>query len=243
MAQQQYTDPNFRPPNAPSGHAATGSHAAAAPPPEAPPSPSVRVTPPPLPARVPHEGLKSVLSTLAVLVLAPVIALLLTMFVFQSYEVEGQSMETTLQNRDRLIIVKVPRTMASITGHNYIPNRGDVIVFNRHAGGIGGEGDRQLIKRVVGLPGERVVVQDGKLTVFNTQNPKGFSPDTTLPYGSAIHETPGSVDKTVAQGEIFVAGDNRSNSLDSRYFGPIATKEIVGKLGLRIYPFNKTTVF
>lgn len=184
------------------------------------------------------------LSTLAVLLLAPVIALLLTMFVFQSYEVEGQSMETTLQNSDRLIILKVPRTLASITGHAYIPNRGDIIIFNRHGGSSFDDGsDRQLIKRVVALPGERVIVRDDKLTVINKEHPEGFSPDKTLPYGPAIKTTPGNVDLVVPEGEIFVCGDNRGNSLDSRYFGPVSASQIVGKLGLRIYPFGKTSVF
>src|SRR5882762_2580960 len=68
-----------------------------------------------------HEGLKSILSTIAILIIAPLIALTLTAFVFQSYEVDGPSMETTLQNHDRLIVVKVPRTFARITHHSYIP--------------------------------------------------------------------------------------------------------------------------
>lgn len=190
------------------------------------------------------EGLKGAVSTIALLLLAPVIAIFLTMFVFQSYQVDGPSMQETLHNADRLIVWKVPRTWARITRHNYIPNRGDVIIFN-HADGAALEGNanKQLIKRVVALPGERVVVRDGILTVYNEEHPEGFSPDKTLPYGSVITDTPGNVDITVPEGSVFVAGDNRHNSLDSRYFGAVPAHDIVGKLGLRVYPFSDFDVF
>ena len=69
-------------------------------------------------------------STIFILLLAPAIAVLLTLFVFQSYQVDGPSMEATLQNNDRLIVWKLPRTWAKVTGHQYIPKRGDVIILN-----------------------------------------------------------------------------------------------------------------
>lgn len=189
------------------------------------------------------EGLKNVISTLSLLLLAPIIALLLTAFVFQSYQVDGPSMQTTLENNDRLIVLKVPRTWARLTGKDYIPNRGDIIVFN-HADIAGpGDDDKQLIKRVIGLPGDRVVVKDGQLTIYNIDNPEGFSPDKTLPYGKVITETSGDVDMIVPAGEVFACGDNRSNSLDSRYFGSIPADDIVGKLGVRVYPFNQAEIF
>lgn len=188
------------------------------------------------------EGLKGIVSTIALLLLAPLIAIFLTMFVFQSYQVDGPSMQTTLHNNDRLIVWKLPRTWSRITRHDYIPQRGDVVIFH-HEDGAALEGNRQLIKRVVGLPGERVVVKDGTLTVFNDEHPEGFSPDKTLPYGAVITNTPGSVDITVPEGEVFVAGDNRSNSLDSRYFGSVPASDIVGTLGVRVFPFSGFEIF
>src|SRR5580698_6529783 len=71
-----------------------------------------------------------ILSTLFVIAAALALALLLITFVFQSYQVDGPSMQNTLQNNDRLIVWKVPRTLARITGDAYIPNRGDIIIFN-----------------------------------------------------------------------------------------------------------------
>jgi signal peptidase I len=182
-------------------------------------------------------------STVAILIIAPLLAILLTTFVFQSYEVDGPSMETTLSNRDRLIVIKTARTWARITGNAYIPKRGDVVIFNQE--GLEGfsANKKQLIKRVVALPNERVVVKDGVLTVYNTQSPNGFQPDKTLPYGTVIETTPGSVDITLTKNQLFVVGDNRPNSLDSRAFGAINADQLVGKLALRIIPVSKAKVF
>lgn len=190
------------------------------------------------------EGLKSVLSTLAVLLVAPLIAVFLTVFVFQSYQVDGQSMETTLFHNDRLVVWKMPKTWSKITGHPYIPNRGDIVVFTEPTlGQFGQDPGKQLIKRVIGLPGERVVVRDNKLTVYNKEHPQGFVPDQTLPYGNVIKSTPMDGEWTVGSGEIFVAGDNRGNSLDSRTFGPIDTSNIVGKLAIRVLPLDQIKRF
>ena len=190
------------------------------------------------------ESLKSVLSTVAVLVTAPLIAVFLTVFVFQSYQVDGESMETTLSHNDRLIVWKLPKTWSKITGHEYVPNRGDVVVFVEPTlGQFGQDPGKQLIKRVVGLPGERVIVEDGALTVYNDEYPEGFQPDRVLPYGEAIGETPLEKEWTVGEHQVFVVGDNRNNSLDSRTFGPVDTKNIVGKLIVRVLPLGEAKKF
>lgn len=190
------------------------------------------------------EGWRSIASTIAILLIAPVVALFLTAFVFQSYQVDGPSMETTLSNSDRLLVWKVPRTWARITGHDYIPKRGDVIIFTeRDLSEFGSDAGKQLIKRVIGLPGERVVVKDNTVKVYNKEHPNGFSPDKTLPYGKAIRDTNGSSEVTVPKDRVFVMGDNRTNSLDSRSFGPVAANDIVGKLVMRIWPLGDAEKF
>lgn len=189
------------------------------------------------------EGWKSVVSTVLIIVSAPLIALLLINFVFQSYEVDGPSMESTLQNGDRLIVWKVPRTIAKIQKKDYIPARGDVIVFTKkglYEDGTGG--DKQLIKRVIGLPGDRVVVSDGVITIYNEEHPDGFNPDQSGLY-EITQPTGGNVDITVEEGQVFVSGDNRGNSLDSRIFGPIPASDIIGKLEFRIFPFQNFEQF
>lgn len=190
------------------------------------------------------ERSKNIISTVLILLAAPVIALILTAFVFQSYEVSGPSMETTLENNDRLIVVKTERTWARITHHAYIPNRGDIIVFDKRGLIDESQGqDKQLIKRVIGLPGDHVVVSDGVLTIYNKQSPNGFQPDKVYPWGKVITTTTGNVDLTVGQDEVFVCGDNRPNSLDSRTFGPIPAKDIIGKLVVRLLPIDKAQTF
>lgn len=192
-----------------------------------------------------RSGWRSALSTIAILLAAPAIALLLTTFVFQSYEVDGPSMETTLQNSDRLLVWKLPRTLARINKQAYIPQRGDVVIFiKRGLYETGGTKEKQLIKRVVGLPGDRVVVSDGKITVYNTENPNGFNPDLNHAYSSNISTyTSGNVDITVPSGEVFLCGDNRPNSLDSRAFGSVPAGDIVGRLSARIFPISKYKTF
>jgi signal peptidase I len=187
------------------------------------------------------QGVRDVLSIVGVLASALILAFCLITFVFQSYQVDGPSMQTTLENRDHLIVWKVPKTISNLTGKPYIPNRGDVIVFNEPSAG-GGE-SKQLIKRVLAQPGERITVKNDVVTVYNEEHPEGFNPDRTLPYGSVITNTPGNVDVTLRESEVFVVGDNRTNSLDSRVFGPIDADQIVGKLVLRVLPLNTVTRF
>jgi|ERR1017187_9731156 signal peptidase I len=188
-----------------------------------------------------HFRITDFLSTFLVVVVAFVLAFALITYVFQSYQVDGPSMENTLQNNDRLIVWKVARTWGRVTGHPYTPNRGDIIIFNESGlAAYGQTNTKQLIKRVIGLPGDRVVVQDGKITIYNRNHPKGFDPDTTLPYGKAhsLPYTQGDINITLGKDQIFVCGDNRTDSLDSRIFGPVNVNNIIGKLVLRIYPFN-----
>ena len=167
----------------------------------------------------------------------------MSFFIIRSYVVEGQSMATTLQNGDRLLINKVPRTLARITGNSYIPRRGDIVIFNQSGLFAGSTSQKQLIKRVIGLPGERVVVKDGTLSIYSQDHPGGFEPDKTGLYSIANATTPGDVDITLKAGEVFVCGDNRNNSEDSRYFGPLKAEQIVGKLTLRFLPLNKAQRF
>lgn len=192
-------------------------------------------TPPDSPAR-------NILSTIGLFLSALLIAVLLNTFVIQSYQVDGQSMETTLQDGDRLIVNKIPRTIARIDGHQYVPKRGDIIIFNQQ-GLPGFSGEKQLIKRVIGLPGDRVVVADNHITIYNAQHPDGFNPDTTGDYRIDSPTAGPNFDGTLKSDELFVCGDNRGNSEDSRYFGPIKTNQVVAKLVLRILPLDKARGF
>jgi len=179
-------------------------------------------------------------SVVGILILAPLIAVFLTFFVFQSYVVDGPSMENTLHDQDRLIVWKASKTLSRITSESFIPDRYSIIVFKeKGATGTSGISEKQLVKRVIGLPGDRVVINDGSLVIYNEQNQNGFYPDRDTPETANLGSTDGRVDYTVKPGEVFVLGDNRDNSLDSRAFGPIKSEDIIGTLAVRIYPFDK----
>jgi signal peptidase I len=187
------------------------------------------------------------------LLTAPLIAVLLTYFVFQSYQVDGVSMENTLHNNDRLIVWKLPRTWARITHHQYVPKRGDIIIANVPDLTACGQGDisKQVVKRVIALPGEHVVYKHGTpgiYTIYNATHPDGFNPDTTLSYnqaGSVLTDDPNGTDVDVRLGsnQVFVSGDHRGDSCDSRYFGPLDTKQLIGKVAIRIFPLSGITKY
>lgn len=181
-----------------------------------------------------------VLSFLSTLLVAFILVQIINLFFFQSYKVFGSSMVPTLHDGDRLIISKVGKTTSRIKRRDYRPQRGDVIVFIDPQ-----RSDLQLIKRVIGLPGERVVVLDGKLTVYNTENPNGFNPDNA-DYGKDLPRSSGENDVKVPENHIFVSGDNRagSNSLDSRNeLGTVPEENIIGTLKVRLWPFDDARFF
>lgn len=185
-------------------------------------------------------------STIGILAAAILVAVFIVLFVFRSYQVDGPSMQNTLQNNDKLVIWKVPRTWSNITRHDYIPARGDIIVFNEKGlSEFGQQDSKQLIKRVIGQPGDRVVVKNGKITIYNSAHPNGFDPDKTLPYGKngAIPYTTGNINIKLGPHQLFVCGDNRPDSLDSRIFGPIDAKQVVGKLAMRVFPIGQAKAF
>lgn len=187
------------------------------------------------------RGGNGVFSFVATLLVAFILVQVINLFLFQSYKVFGSSMVSTLHDGDRLIISKVGKTSARVRGKDFQPKRGEIIVFIDPQ-----RSDLQLIKRVIGLPGERVVVKDGKLTVYNKENPDGFDPDTHGDYQADLPPSSGENDVTVPEGHLFVSGDNRagSNSLDSRNeLGTVPEELVIGTLTARLWPLNDAKFF
>lgn len=189
--------------------------------------------------------LKSLLSFLIFTAAIFVAAFLINQFIFQSYYVEGTSMTPTLQNNDRLIISKVERTWAAIQGKPYIPKRGQIVVLDSSIVGLNGQKE-QLIKRVIGLPGDHIHIDNGTVTITNSEHPNGY--DVTQSLGltnlqPTYSDSP--IDLTVPNGQIYVMGDNREQggSYDSRSFGPIDGDKIQGRLWARILPFDHAQLF
>ena len=203
-----------------------------------------------------HPVLKDLISVMIFIVCVVVGTLLINAYIFRSYNVVGISMENTLNENDRIIVNRMAVTAAHFLGKEYVPNRGEIIIFANGdtSGPLTCEPpenvkNQYIIKRVIAFPGERVTVKDGKLMVYNDENPNGFSPDEATRKSDTDGPksySSGEVDMIVPEGELFVAGDNRegSNSNDSRSgLGTIPYCRIVGPAVLRIYPFNSIRTF
>lgn len=194
-----------------------------------------------------HPILKDVASLILFVICVVIGTLLINTYIFRSYNVVGPSMETTLYTGDRLIVNRIPVTIASLQNKSYLPNRGDIIVFKNPRYALGME-DEYIVKRVIGLPGERVTIKDGHYIVYNSQHPDGFNPDDNN-HGEPGSPTSGSADEVVPQGELFVSGDHRQGnySFDSRNgsegMGTIPLYDVVGPVAMRIFPFNKIRTF
>jgi signal peptidase I len=176
-------------------------------------------------------------------------------------------MENTLHNDDRVIVNRAAVSWSHFLGQEYVPERGQVIVFMNEdeeavkeykQQGVSNPttctvpsnvSDAYIIKRVIAFPGERVTVKDGIMKIYNDEHPEGFVYDdlwrTSDTDGPKKH-TSGEVDLTVPAGELFVSGDNRegSNSWDSRNgLGTIPYCRIIGPVVLRLFPFDKIRGF
>ncbi|HET8884705.1 MAG TPA: signal peptidase I [Candidatus Saccharimonadales bacterium] len=192
-----------------------------------------------------HPFLKDALGILIFIICVLIGTILINTFVFRSFNVVGPSMEPTLYTGDRLIVSRLPVTWAQLQNKQYIPERGQIIVFKNPRYNVG-TGDEYIVKRVIAFPGERVTVQNGIMTVYNDKNPDGFQPDNADNGGEPGSPTSGNVDTIVTEGTLFVAGDHREGdfSFDSRSgLGLIPFYDVVGPVEIRIYPFTDIRFF
>ncbi len=214
-----------------------------------------------------HPLLKDILSLGGFIVAIILGTLFLNTYIYRSYNVVGVSMENTLHNDDRVIVNRAAVSWAHFLGQEYVPERGQIIVFvnedseavaaYKEAGASNpmtctipdNVTDQYIIKRVIAFPGERVVVKDGIMTIYNDEYPDGFIYDnlwrTSETDGPKTY-TSGEVDMVVPSGEIFVSGDNRegANSWDSRNgLGTIPLCRVIGPVSFRLFPFDKIRTF
>lgn len=166
-----------------------------------------------------------------VVVLSLAIILPVRYFLIQPFYVKGASMEPNFHDSEYLIIDELTYRFSE-------PIRGQVIVFRYPK-----NPQEYFIKRVVALPGEKIQIADGQVTIFNQENPEGFVlaenylPDDLITMDSIEALT------TIGPDEFFVLGDNRGASKDSRSFGAVNKNFITGKVLLRGWPFSKITFF
>lgn len=176
-----------------------------------------------------RKFLASFLEVLEVAVIAVVAVFIVRTYLVQPFLVSGSSMAPNFANGDYVLVDE-------LTYHLRTPERGEVVVFHDPQ-----EYSTYFIKRVIGLPGERVTVKDNAVTVYNTEHPRGLTlNETYLPRGI---DTAGSYDIAVASSSYLLFGDNRPFSYDSRSWGALPAKNIVGLVRIRLWPLNQLTAF
>ena len=179
-----------------------------------------------------------------------VIIVPLRVFIIQPFFVQGASMEPNFKDKEYLIINELGYKTTNI-GFTYGKKeiifftvnsfkefqRGDVVVFRYPK-------NRSIyyIKRIIGLPGEKIEIKDKKVKIYNSENPEGFDLDESG-YLSLSEETYDDQIIQLSDSEYFVMGDNRNYSSDSRSWGPLPKYDVVGKVLLRAWPFGRVKLF
>lgn len=180
-------------------------------------------------ARRPNRRRARVFEVVETLVLTAVIFFVIQTFIAQPFEVRQQSMEATLEPGQFVLVDKLtPRWDAY--------KRFDVVVFEPPSNWVDGNGS-PLIKRVIGVGGDEVEIRDGSVYINGEilHEQYLYSVDGLLQPTAAA---PGQTRWLVPEGDVFVMGDHRSNSVDSRAFGPVSIETVVGRAWLRYWPLE-----
>lgn len=170
-----------------------------------------------------------ILEVVKIAVLAGVTIALIRYFLFKPFYVKGASMEPNFYDREYLIVDELTYRLRA-------PERGEVVVFR-----YPGNPKEYFLKRIIGLPGERVKVAEGKVTIYNDAHPDGVELNES--YLPSNLPTIGEEKTTLSNNQYFVMGDNRPNSYDSRRFGPVDKSLLVGRALLRGWPFSRIGTF
>lgn len=168
----------------------------------------------------PKSFLKELYEWVQAIAVAMVLALLINQFVFAMVQVEGSSMLPTLESKERLVVTKL----------FYRPKAKDIVVVKSHQLG------KYIIKRVIAVPGDVLDIDaaTGDVSVNGEVIDEPYILEKLRSGGNA-----NSYPLTVPEGFVFVMGDNRNNSQDSRNLGLIAYEDVVGRAALRVMPFSK----
>jgi signal peptidase I len=209
--------------------------------PPVPPAPSPAAPAPPAPAessatvvpeRNPDAWKRSALEWLVVVIGAVAVALLIQATSFQAFFIPSKSMESTLHVGDRVLVNKWSYRLHDL-------NRGDVVVFTKPKDEAASN-INDLIKRVIGLPGDSVTIANNHVSINGHPLTEPY-----LDAGAVSIAVPGKWACTpqapckIPKGQVWVMGDNRTDSEDSRYFGPIPESSVVGRAFFRIWPLNR----
>ena len=172
---------------------------------------------------------KEMLEWLMALVIGILIVMFVRMFIVTNYEVVGQSMMPTLQNKDKVIVTKLSKI-----------EHMDIVIFH-------GDQGEDYVKRVIGLPGDKISYENDELFINNKKVEEPFlesysaykNPNDNFTGNFELEEMTGS--NRVPPDKLFVLGDNRISSMDSRYFHFVDTEKIVGEVQARYWPISQST--
>ena len=181
-----------------------------------------------------------IVELVGVVVVAILVAVLLRTFVVATYSIPSGSMEPTLQIGDRIVVDK-------LSYHLHGVDRTNIVVFSTPPNeDCAGPPVADLVKRVIGLPGETISLKDGNVYINGRFLPEPFLPpdirNDTYPGPSSDADSL-KHGYRIPAGDVYVMGDNRPDSCDSRYWGPIPESSIVGKVDLRIWPLSRIGFF
>lgn len=198
-----------------------------------------------------HSGMGGVFWEIVKMVLWVVVIIVpLRVFLIQPFFVQGASMEPNFEDREYLIINELGYKTTNVgfgSGEKALNfftvksfkelERGDVVVFRYPK-----NPSVFYIKRIIGLPGEKIEIKDNQVMISNSENPNGFVLDESayLPPAEAIS---GDQIVELTGDEYFVMGDNRQYSSDSRSWGPVPEEDVIGKVLLRAWPIGKAAIF
>jgi signal peptidase I len=187
-----------------------------------------------------QKGKDFIKETIFIVVLSLAVVLPIRAFIAQPYIVSGASMDDTFHNGNYLIVDEISYRFEE-------PKRGEVIVFKVPQAGLALQNLPEnktvyYIKRIIGLPGEKIQVRGDSIKIFNEQNPEGIIlEEPYINLENLLNSPLIDLNREITLGdeEYFVMGDNRHNSSDSRIWGALPRENIIGKAFIRLFPFNK----
>ncbi len=168
--------------------------------------------------------------TIRVIIVSLIIIFVVRSFVIQPFFVKGSSMEPNFEDGDYLIVDEISYRFEE-------PKRGDVIIFR-----YPNNPSEFFIKRIIGLPGETVEIKDNKISIYSSAHPEGIALNESEYLDNAV-VTSGNIYQQLGEDEYYVLGDNRVASSDSRRWGILNKRYVIGKAWLRAWPFDDFKIF
>lgn len=168
--------------------------------------------------------------TTKIVIISLIVIIGIRTYIMQPFFVSGSSMEPNFHDGDYLIVDELSYEIGE-------PKRGDVIIFRYPK-----NPNEYFIKRIIGLPGEKIEISDNTIKIFNNSRPDGFIVEESgyIPQATA---TTGNYVAELKNNEYYVLGDNRTASADSRWWGSLDRHYIIGKALLRAWPYSNLSVF